>query len=601
MVGAAPTHAVGAGRPTPRRRAALLATAAVSAFVVLVLLPAGAAGAREHARASTTQALPRLWAVQVSTGAHGWFDRSALESVRKEGINAIAVRVAALGPKAAGSRTFDSIRAFAKSHGLYLIAVLPAGKPRTPAAVHASAACTGKRFAKLRCAVQARSTASAAKLARVRSSTRPLVVVYVRGPQSVSALTRLPASLRRRILVIASLYERFDASAWSAAIGRTAASAALNLGVAPRTRHASLAVHRFAALLHGSAAAGATDTQAPSKPAGLGTGSVHQTSLTLSWTASTDNVAVAGYRLYVDGNQAGTSGSTSYSFTGLSCGTSYSLGVSAYDGAGNASAMASISAATASCTSPPPPPSGQVVMAFDLGWDPTSNMPWNDLTQAYLFDLATENGPGLDTSNVDGVNIPAWVAAAHAHKVQAFISIGGDGDQNWQNACDDSNRAQFVTNLVHFATSHGFDGIDLDIEDGDWLGSGPPTPAMTTCIEAVATAAHAAGLLLSADVITNWDGYWFAPSESYVDQYNLMTYGDDLSTMKSDVLDTFEQGLPYAKMVVGVDVADDPEPSGGCGQFATYAAQAGLMGSFVWAAQPDTNNACMNQLAAASG
>src|SRR5581483_5557551 len=142
-------------------------------FVVLVLLPAGAAGAREHARASTTQALPRLWAVQVSTGAHGWFDRSALESVRKEGINAIAVRVAALGPKAAGSRTFDSIRAFAKSHGLYLIAVLPA--------VHASAACTGKRFAKLRCAVQARSTASAAKLARVRSSTRPLVVVYVRG------------------------------------------------------------------------------------------------------------------------------------------------------------------------------------------------------------------------------------------------------------------------------------------------------------------------------------------------------------------------------------------------------------------------------------
>ena len=236
-------------------------------------------------------------------------------------------------------------------------------------------------------------------------------------------------------------------------------------------------------------------------------------------------------------------------------------------------------------------------MAFDLGWDPTHNMPWSDLTQVDLFNLATENGPGLDTSNVDEIDVPAWTAAAHAHGVQPFISIGGDGNSNWSHACNDTNRAQFVQNLVGYATSNGFDGIDLDIEDGVWLSQGPPVAQMTTCIEAISAASHAAGLLLSGDVITNWDGPWWAPSQASVDQFNLMTYGDSLATMQRDVADTIDQGLPAAKFVVGVDVADYPQPPGGCGQFSSYAAQAGLMGAFVWAAEPDTGNVCVHALA----
>ena len=81
-----------------------------------------------------------------------------------------------------------------------------------------------------------------------------------------------------------------------------------------------------------------------------------------------------------------------------------------------------------------------------------------------------------------------------------------------------------------------------------------------------------------------------------VDQFNLMTYGDNLATMQADA-DTISQVLPVAKFVVGVDVADYPEPPGGCAEFSSYAAHAGLMGPFVWAAEPDTGNACMNGLA----
>jgi hypothetical protein len=39
-------------------------------------------------------------------------------------------------------------------------------------------------------------------------------------------------------------------------------------------------------------------------------------------------------------------------------------------------------------------------------------MPWADLTQAVLFALQTKKGPGLDASQLAGVNVAQWVAAA---------------------------------------------------------------------------------------------------------------------------------------------------------------------------------------------
>ena len=225
-------------------------------------------------------------------------------------------------------------------------------------------------------------------------------------------------------------------------------------------------------------------------------------------------------------------------------------------------------------------------------------MPWSSLTEANLFTIFTENGPELDTHLVRNINLHAWVKAAHAHGVKPFISIGGAGNNNWSIACSNTNRAQFVQNLVGYATSHGFDGIDLDIEDGPWSAQDPPVAAMTNCIQAISTAAHSAGLLLSADVVTNWQGPWYAPSRASVDQYNLMTYGDDPSRMRSDVAATIRQGLPASKFVIGIDVDDHSQPPGGCGQFASYVAQAGLMGAFVWTARADSGNTCANSLAA---
>jgi chitodextrinase len=98
-----------------------------------------------------------------------------------------------------------------------------------------------------------------------------------------------------------------------------------------------------------SSTAPCADATPPSLPGGLTT-TVSQTSITLSWTASSDNVAVAGYGLYKNGSSVGSTSSTNYVFSGLTCGTTYTLGVDSYDAAGNRSAKASLGATTPACS-----------------------------------------------------------------------------------------------------------------------------------------------------------------------------------------------------------------------------------------------------------
>jgi len=83
---------------------------------------------------------------------------------------------------------------------------------------------------------------------------------------------------------------------------------------------------------------GTADTQPPTAPTGLTASNVTQTTLTLTWNASTDNVGVTGYDVYANGSLLGTVTGTSANVTGLTAGTTYSFYVKAKDAAGNVSA-----------------------------------------------------------------------------------------------------------------------------------------------------------------------------------------------------------------------------------------------------------------------
>ena len=82
----------------------------------------------------------------------------------------------------------------------------------------------------------------------------------------------------------------------------------------------------------------AADGQAPTAPTNLTSPSKTTTSVSLSWSASTDNVGVTGYQVRQAGTVVGTTAATSFTVNGLSPNTAYTFTVTAQDAAGNTSA-----------------------------------------------------------------------------------------------------------------------------------------------------------------------------------------------------------------------------------------------------------------------
>lgn len=81
------------------------------------------------------------------------------------------------------------------------------------------------------------------------------------------------------------------------------------------------------------------DTEAPTAPTGLAASNVQETTLTLNWNASTDNVGVTGYNVYSGATNIGTVTATNANITGLTASTAYSFRVTAIDAANNESAF----------------------------------------------------------------------------------------------------------------------------------------------------------------------------------------------------------------------------------------------------------------------
>jgi chitodextrinase len=153
-----------------------------------------------------------------------------------------------------------------------------------------------------------------------------------------------------------------------------------------------------------SACTQTADTQAPTTPTGLAKSGSTQTSVALTWNASTDNVGVKGYGVYTNSASSGTSTSTSYTVSGLTCGTSYAFAVDAYDAAGNRSGKASVNASTAACpgdTTPPSTPgnvqvSGSTASSLSLSWSASTD---NVGVSGYdVYNGSTKSGTTPSTS-----------------------------------------------------------------------------------------------------------------------------------------------------------------------------------------------------------
>jgi glucosylceramidase len=160
-------------------------------------------------------------------------------------------------------------------------------------------------------------------------------------------------------------------------------------------------------------AAGGSDTTPPSAPAGLAASATGPTSAALSWTPSTDNVAVTGYDVFRNGTQVGTTGTAGYADTGLNASTSYSYTVKAYDAAGN------VSAASAAAT----------VTTTAAGGGAIDSGQWYQVINA-------SSSKCIDATNGGTANGTA---------VQQWTCASGNANQQWQFQPTDSGYYKVVT------------------------------------------------------------------------------------------------------------------------------------------------------------
>ncbi len=146
-----------------------------------------------------------------------------------------------------------------------------------------------------------------------------------------------------------------------------------------------------------------SDNQAPTMPSGL-TATASGTSISLAWTASTDNIGVVGYQVLrstTNGSgysQIATANTNSYTNNGLNVGTTYYYVVKAYDAAANVSATSTQAQATVPVpadTQRPTAPTGLTATAAHreaaLSWTASTD---NVGVVGYQIWRSTTNGSG---------------------------------------------------------------------------------------------------------------------------------------------------------------------------------------------------------------
>jgi len=251
-------------------------------------------------------------------------------------------------------------------------------------------------------------------------------------------------------------------------IATTASTSYTNTGLTPSTNYSyTVAAYDAAGNTSAQSTALATsttaDTTAPSVPSGLAAGTRTLTTIPLTWTASTDNVAVTGYKIYRGGTQVGTSSTASYTDSGLTPGTNYSYTVAAYDAAGNISAQSTASSfATLADTTAPSVPSGltsatQTTTTISLNWTASTD---NVAVTGYkIYRGGTQIATTATTSYTD---ISLTTGATYSYTIAAYDAAGNTSAQS---------AAKIVTTLLYPGDANAdghVDYLDLSVLAATW-------------------------------------------------------------------------------------------------------------------------------------
>ncbi|MEV4226954.1 glycoside hydrolase family 18 protein [Streptomyces bobili] len=229
--------------------------------------------------------------------------------------------------------------------------------------------------------------------------------------------------------------------------------------------------------VHGPDGGGGTDPAptVPSAPAGLTVSATTSSSVSLAWNAVS---GATGYSVYRDGTKVTAVTGTSATVTGLAAATSYSFQVTATNAAGESVKSAAVSGRTAATggggggTLPKHAVTGYW-QNFNNGAtvQRISDVPAQYDIIAVAFADATTT-PGAVTFTLDSAGLNGYTAdqfkadikAKQAAGKKVIISVGGE--RGTVSVNDATSAANFANSLHTLMQTYGFDGVDIDLENG---------------------------------------------------------------------------------------------------------------------------------------
>jgi chitodextrinase len=181
----------------------------------------------------------------------------------------------------------------------------------------------------------------------------------------------------------------------------------------------------------------APDTTAPTAPTSVHVTATTGTSISIGWTAATDNVAVTGYNVYRDTVKTATlnASAVSYTDTGLAMGTTHSYQVTAFDAAANESVKSNSVSATTPDTVAPSVPTGLTATAaaynkVTLGWNASTDTGGSGLAGYRIYrngasTALTSVAPGTG-GTVSFTDTTAQGSTTYTYVVSAYDGAGNE-------------------------------------------------------------------------------------------------------------------------------------------------------------------------------